>query len=376
MSNRDDEVTGPANRLIRILLPGYALMPLAKKNYLSKGRMQFEGSLTAAEVDSLATDPQLRVLQTSSPVEFETWDLLNGKLFSVRHDVDLRVYGFHSSGCDLSFLSRLGNLRRFSADCLKQARGVEHIAALENLRSLSVGIYGLENFDFLASLPDKSLRELFLGATKSKKPSLRLLERFGELRKLQIEGQQRDIDVISKLCWIEDVTLRSISVDGLSFLNGLSHLWSLDIKLGGTNDLSALEGMDGIKYLELWQVRGLRDISVISAMHGLQYLFLQSLPHIHSIPDLSKLIALKRVHLESMKGLRDISALSKAPALAEFVHLSAQGMEPAQYADLLTCKKLTQFFVGFGSETKNKIPRDLATQAGIKQYERTQFSFT
>jgi hypothetical protein len=351
-------------------------MPLAKNSHLSKGRMQFERSLTAAEVDSLVTDPQLNVLQTSSPVEPETWDLLNDRLFSVRHDVCLRAYGFYSSDCDLSFLSRLRNLRRFSADCLMRARGVDHIAALENLKSLSVGINSLETFDFLGGLTDTGLQELFLGATKSKKPSLRPLGRFRQLRRLQIEGQQKDIEVISTLCLIEDLTLRSVGVDNLGFLNGLGHLWSLDMKLGGTSDLSALAGMDRIKYLALWQVRGLQDISVVSTMHGLQYLFLQSLPHIQSIPDLSKLISLRRVHLESMHGLCDISALSKAPALAEFVHVSARGMEPTQYADLLTSKKLRRIFVGFGIERKNKILRDSAIKAGVEQYERTQFSFT
>jgi hypothetical protein len=222
----------------------------------------------------------------------------------------------------------------------------------------------------------KNLQELFLGTTKSKKPSLRQLSSFGHLRKLHLDGQQRDIDVISSLPAFEELRLRSISVDGLGFLKGLNRFWSLDIKLGGTRDLSALEGMEGIKFLELWQVRELKDISVISTMHGLQYLFLQSLPHVRSVPDLSKLMALKRVYLESMKGLQDISALAKAPALEEFVHVSAQGMKPANYMDLLSSKTLKRIFVGFGSLKKNKALRDLATQSGIEQYDRSSFAFT
>ena len=147
-------------------------------------------------------------------------------------------------------------------------------------------------------------------------------------------------------------------------------------QLGGTSDVSALEGMYGIKYLELWQVRDLKDISVISTLHGLQYLFLQSLPHIRSVPDLSKLSVLKRVHLENMKGLQDVSAVATAPALEEFLHTSAQGMEPGQYADLLASKTLKRILVGFGSKKKNKTLNDSAAAAGIMQYKHSPFRFT
>jgi hypothetical protein len=71
-----------------------------------------------------------------------------------------------------------------------------------------------------------------------------------------------------------------------------------------------------------------------------------------------------------------MSALAKAPALEEYIHVSAQGLEPAQYADLLTSKALKRISVGFGSERKNKILRDMATRAGIEQYEGSPFSFT
>jgi Leucine-rich repeat (LRR) protein len=247
---------------------------------------------------------------------------------------------------------------------------------LTKLQSLSIGIYSLKDFDFLSGLPDSGLRKLSLGATKSKKPSLRHLERFGELRKLYIEGQEKDIDVIAKLPRLEDLTLRSVTVKDLGFLRYLSNLWSLDIKLGGTNNLSALAGMDRIKYLELWQIRGLKDISVISTMRGLQYIFLQSLPHIATIPDLSKLLALRRIHLDNMKGLNDITALATAPLLEELMHCSARGMKPAHYADLLASKTLKRIFVGFGSIGKSNELLIQAHSVGIKQYKHSQFSFT
>lgn len=349
-------------------------MPLARTR-TSRERIDFHGSLSPKEVDALVVDPELQVLQTSSSVEPDTWDLLNSALFARRNDINLRVYGFYSSVCDLSFLPRLRNVQRFSADCVMKAKHVESIAALPNLKSLSIGIYNLESFDFLDAIQPDGINELSLGATKSKKPSLASLARFVHLRRLYVEGQQKDIGVISRLAGLEDLMLRSITVAGLDFLCGLKHLWSLDIKLGGTHNLEALEGMSGIKYLELWQVRELKNIAVVSTMFGLQFLFLQSLPHIRAIPDLSRLMALRRVYLESLKGLKDISALAKAPAIEELIHVFAQGMEPGQYVDLLKIKSLKRLLVGFGSQKKNQALRDLAAQAGIAVFDNSKFAF-
>jgi hypothetical protein len=350
-------------------------MPLAKNN-LSRGRVQFFGSLTDTEIQSLVDDPELKILQASSPIEPAVWDSLNVALFSKRPEIELRMYGFYKSTCDLAFLSRLPNVRRFSADCLRQAQGIEHLASLNNLESLSIGIYSLESFDFLRSLPAQNLRELSLQLTKSKKPNLDGLARFKRLRRLYLESQQKNIEVVAHLGLLEDLTLRSITVASLEFLRGLEHLWSLDIKLGGTNDLSAINGMAGLKYLELWQVRGLNDVSVISTLRGLQFLFLQSLPNIHAVPDFSQLKALRRVYLENMKGLVDLAGVELAPALEEFIHVSAQGMEPTQYLKLLESRTLKRILVGFGNKKKNKILQDLATSAGIEPMTaHRQFAF-
>jgi hypothetical protein len=225
-------------------------------------------------------------------------------------------------------------------------------------------------------LPAEQIRDLFLGATISKRPSLGLLERFKNLKVLYIEGQQKEIEVISCLASLEDLTLRSISSAGLDFILSLPKLWSLDIKLGGIRNLSALAGLSQIKYLELWQVKGLSDLTPISSMFGLQYLFLQSLRNVTCIPNLSRLTHLRRVYLENMKGLTDVAPVASAPALEEFVHASAIGMEPRGYEAILTLKSMKEAVVWFGSDLKNNAFRQLAAARGIAEYKHHQFSFT
>ena len=154
----------------------------------------------------------------------------------------------------------------------------------------------------------------------------------------------------------------------LGFLQNLKSLWSLDIKLGGTNNLVALAGMNGIKYLELWQIKGLCDLSFISKMLGLQYLFLQALPHITSLPRMSDLKALRRVSLINMKGLKDLSPLLDLSAIEEFIHSDARGMEPEQYADLLNKSTIKKVSVKMGSTRKNEVFSKMAARACKKEF--------
>jgi hypothetical protein len=134
------------------------------------------------------------------------------------------VYGY-SSVCDLSFVTRIRNVRHFAADCLREAINVGCLAALENLETLSVAIYDLQSFAFLADIPGR-ITHLSLAATKSNKPRLNPLARFRCLKTLYLEVQQNDIEALSGLSMLEDLTLRSISTSGLGFLAGLDHLWS------------------------------------------------------------------------------------------------------------------------------------------------------
>ena len=54
---------------------------------LDPQRLNFERNLTRAEVEELASDAALKVIQCDSPVEPPTWDLLNEILFIRRPEM-------------------------------------------------------------------------------------------------------------------------------------------------------------------------------------------------------------------------------------------------------------------------------------------------
>ena len=140
----------------------------------------------------------------------------------------------------------------------------------------------------------------------------------------------------------------------LSILTGLNNLQSLDIKLGGTNNLGLLPEIGKLRYLELWQIRGLDDVTAIAGLPHLQHLFLQSLGRVTAIPSLGGLTKLRRVVLDTMKGITDLQPLADAPALEQLVLVAMRQIRLEHLECLVGHPTLRHAIFGLGSMKRNK----------------------
>ncbi|MFJ3957146.1 hypothetical protein [Arthrobacter sp. NPDC090010] len=251
--------------------------------------------------------------------------------------VTLRAFGSYDGSIrDLDFLRHFPGLQRFSADAMYSS---------------------LQSLEGLGYLP-ASTTVLGIGQTK-KKLSLKPLERFTALRRLSLEGQTKDIGVISALTNLRSLTLRSITLPDLSILQTLGRLRALDLKLGGTRDLTLLPTIGHLEYLELWMVRGLHDLSPISGLEGLSYLFLESLKQVEKLPDFTRSARLETVWLQNMKGLKDLAPLLAAPALRRLALVEMAHLQAEDVGILAGHPVLEAFRLGLGSERKNNAARSL-----------------
>ena len=150
-----------------------------------------------------------------------------------------------------------------------EAKGIETVSELKNLEVLGVGIYNLESFEFLENI-NSNIKELYLEKTKSKKPKISMISRFSQLESLYLESQQKGIEVINSLKKLKKITLRSITTRNLEYLENLNELWRIELKLGGIKEFDSLKKIPNLKYLELWQIRGLNNLNFISELFKLQ----------------------------------------------------------------------------------------------------------
>jgi internalin A len=286
---------------------------------------EFRSPLTRGQLRPL--DPRCQVVQFSEPLSDS--DLKRIAEFLRDYPaVTFRVYGQYSGGCDLEFLRYFDFVRNFQVD-----------------------VFDLKDFSGINYLPP-DLEYLGLGQTRVKH-SLKFLERFTSLKELFIESHKKNIEIISQLTMLENLTLRSITLPDLSILKPLKQLLFLFLKLGGIKDLRLLPEIGKLRYLEIWRVRGLTDLDVISSIPTLQYLFLQTLKGVTKLPSLQPLSLLRRVHIETMKGLNDLSSVAEAPGLEELLVVDMPHLKPEALRPFVGHPTLKRATVGLGSIKKN-----------------------
>ena len=338
------------------------------------GQYQISKGVKKRELEKLASNKKVQSIQFVSPLAPKEIELMEKIVFSKRPDIALRVYGHYGEKCDLSFIKKIPSLKKFSADCLMEAIEIESIIELSELEELGVGIYNLDNFDFLDYVTP-NLKKLYLHRTKSKKPKISSISRFVDLEYLYLEGQQKGIEEINQLKKLKKIVLRSISTKNLDFLKDLNELWSVDVKLGGIQNFDALKALPKLKYLELWQVRNLSDLSFISDLKTLQNLFIQSLKQVTELPNFKNNLDLRRIYLENLKGLTNLDSLKSVPNLKELVYVLAENQQPENLMPALENQSLESIFCRFGSDKKNNRFDQLTMKYNKTEYKYSEFKY-
>jgi hypothetical protein len=331
---------------------------------ISHDRVQLSRTISDQEIRALASDKTIRCLQFFDRPDESVWERLNEGFFKRRPDVCLRVYGFADDEHDLRFCAKMTAVRNFTVE-LGFASGLESIAAMKELKSLSISMYDPECAEILRHVSTGLTSISISGGPAARLLDLGVLARFGSLRKLYLERHKKGISVLAELGTLEDLTIRNITLKSLDMLRELPALWSLNIKLGGTKNLAALEGLTNIKYLELWKIAGLTAIGVISTLTGLQFLFLQELRQIRALPSLAALCRLRKVHLETMNSLKDIQSLLDAPNLEDITHIANTTIPVEDYASILKKATLKRIHVGFCADQKNARFAKLVQERGL-----------
>ncbi len=298
-------------------------------------------------VASPLTKEMLRPFTTPGVVQFGQLSIRDMKrlaaFLETQPDVGLRVFGSPDI-TDLEFLRWFPKLSDLSIDYL----------------------YELESLDGLRHLPS-NVQSLAIGDTR-KKLDLSDIRPFTELRSLRVEGAKKNLDSIGSLVQLEELSLRSITLPDLSTLTSLDALRSLELKLGGTKDLTLLPSVGQLEHLEIWQVRGLVDISSIGELPHLRYLFLETLSRIEQLPDFSHSQALERIHIEGLKGLTSVEQVSNAPNLRDLVlDVPQLGLEDIRC--LAGHQTLKRASVGLGSVKRNDAAQELLGLPHVTEYK-------
>ncbi|SEG23734.1 hypothetical protein [Paenibacillus sp. UNC499MF] len=228
-------------------------------------------------------------------------------------DFGVRFYAHYSLSFDCHTLLRIPHVKMLQLNSLVQAHNTEALAKLDNLSSLSLEIYELENSEILGMDTLRSLKILNVIFDK-KTLNLQYFKEFSCLEELHVGGKVKNLDAIGYLEDLNYLALHSISKLPLHFINRLRKLKHLRILLGGREHIQEIEENE-IGDLEIVRVRGFHDLTNITAFQALNRLVIEDQIQLQEISFDQEMKALEELSIRNCKGLSRLTGLERLPVL-------------------------------------------------------------
>ncbi|AIQ61651.1 hypothetical protein [Paenibacillus borealis] len=225
----------------------------------------------------------------------------------------VRFYAHYSLSFDCHTLLRVPNVKMLHLDSLTQAHRTDALDHLEHLRSLSIGIYELENPEILGLDTLRTLNKLTIMSDK-KMLNLQHFKEYSDLEELHVGGKVKNLDAIGHLEDLNYLALHSVSKLPLHFVNRLRKLEHLRILLGGREHIQEIEE-NTIGNLEITRVRGFHDLSNITAFQGLNRLVIEDQIQLQEISFDQEMKALEELSIRNCKGLTRLAGMDQLPSL-------------------------------------------------------------
>ena len=200
------------------------------------------------------------------------------------------------------------------------------IAQLDQYKNVKGIIFqtAFEISDLSPLLQCRKLEAIHIGGSR-KQIDLSALSELKALKHVSIQCKTKDYTPLFEMTQLENLVIRSMPIELACELHRLNQLKNLRLHLGGCKSGTAeLPGLPSLKYLELWQVKGLKQIEFTGKCPKLHMLFLDRIKHLTDLSFLASLPALKHLHIEGsplgdqinagknvLKGIKGLTATPK-----------------------------------------------------------------
>ena len=293
-------------------------------------------------------------------VQFSEKTYTDEKLFTLNRlcekydkSFGVRFYGHYSNTFDCTILLKIPEVKCLYVDCLLNADNLSALTELYKLQKLSLGVYELKETEILNSKNLKQLTELILTETKSKAFNLEYLNEYSNLKYLILGGHTKNISAIGNVQTLEYLSLNSIKKTSLEFVNKLKELKTLNIILGGRENIHEIDD-SAIEHLKIVWVRGFNDISNIIKFKKLKSLILEDNIKLEKIDFDKEMPFLKTLKIANCKTLNSLTGLRNLTSLDRIgIYQTNIDFDTFIKQDLPASLKAVRFYT-----SKNKLKND------------------
>jgi protein phosphatase 1 regulatory subunit 7 len=241
-------------------------------------------------------------------------------------EVEVRFYGHYQQQFDASVLRFLPQVAALSIDCLLEATNLSALSELHSLQRLSLGIYRLDDSQFLKKLCLENLERLALCESAKSNFDLAPLQGCSKLAEFYLVGHTRNIECLSSLPALRLLSLGHMpKKQGLGFVSKMESLKRLVIILGGRASISEIQH-SSLEELEILRVLGFENFESIGAFPSLRSLAIEDQIRLEGIRFAPTNKEIRSFRIFNCKTLQQLEKLDHLTAL-ESVRIGKTAIE-------------------------------------------------
>ncbi|WP_047247396.1 leucine-rich repeat domain-containing protein [Maribacter thermophilus] len=284
----------------------------------------------------------------------ENWKLFK-EIYAIRPNIPFRI--FAGINFDISKIIHFDFLQNITIEISGNIKNLKLLKSFPELTSLSIISDKIDDLEFLKSLNNLKEFRLSQSSKRTKNIDLFPISHLKDLTLLSLSGYDKNLmNLFNNLNKLETLHLKSISsVKSLDFISHIQTLKKIIIQLGGIYELSTLEKLKNVQYLQLWRINKLEDISFISNMTNLQFINLETLNKIEKFPSIINLTKLRRILVASCKNMIDFKALNSSKSLEDFIYQNAKNQQVSDFLPVITNPQIRNIGIGFPRVSEQKI---------------------
>jgi protein phosphatase 1 regulatory subunit 7 len=279
-------------------------------------RIQNPSSVERAVIESKIAEGCLVILQFDKPpYSPELLGRINNLCGEFGKQLEVRFYGHYRTHFDASVLRFLPDVAALSIDCLLDATNLAVLNDLANLRSLSLGIYSLDDPQFLRLLQPQNLEELSIGESLKVNFDLAPLRACRSLTRLYVEKHTKNIECLATIPALRDLTLRCIpKKQSIGFVSKIQALKRLVVILGGRTNISEIQHPK-LEELEILRVMGFDNLDSIATFPSLRSFAIEDQIRLSNIRFTASNKSIQSFKVFNCKTLRTLEGLENLTEL-------------------------------------------------------------
>lgn len=337
---------------------------------MKQERIQNPGSVDRVEIEAKIAAGNHVIVQFSEPCYSQNLlSRLNNLCGEFGKNLEVRFYGHYRNHFDASIILRyLPDVAALSVDCLLEATNLSALNDLENLRRLSLGVYKLDDRDFLKSLQLQNLERLCLCETAKANFDLTPLQACTKLAEFYLVGHTRNIDCLARLPALRMLSLGQIpSRQSLEFVSKIQNLKRLVIILGGRSSISEIQH-SSLEELEILRVLGFSNFDNIDTFPSLRSLAIEDQIRLESIRFASSNKSIQSFRILNCKTLHSLEGLEHLAELKSIrIGTTSLSVDSILNQHLATSLKVFGFYTGKSRE--NAKIREKLDALGYREHE-------